>query len=125
MEGRSGGWHGSCQAPAWEQGSTNTSHSDEQGQTGADRRQFERVPVPTAVASGWDKVVDLSMGGACLQGMESIQQGEKVDLILTDANLFHTAMIEAEVVWKNADRVGLRWLQMDDREHEWLRARLP
>lgn len=100
------------------------SNSEPPGSTGADRRRFARIAGPPAVVSGdWTRVFDISLGGICLEGSKPVKPGDTVDLIITDEDCFHTAMIEAEVVWKRGSKVGLRWVGTDERQREWLEQR--
>lgn len=103
---------------------TLTRESEPRTGPGADRRIFPRFSAPTTVpGGGWSRVLDLSLGGACLEGSQPVERGERIDVILTDCVHFHTAMLEAEVVWQHGSRVGLRWVQAGEREQEWLENR--
>ena len=92
--------------------------------SGSDRRHYLRFNSPKVIASGeWDRVIDISLGGACLEGCVSPAAGDHITVIMTDEVLFHTAAIEAEVVWSAEQRIGLRWLELDPVGESWLQDR--
>jgi hypothetical protein len=90
----------------------------------ADRRNFMRFESPLIIASGdWEQVVDISLSGACVQAKELPQVGDVITMVLTDEVDYHTAMIEAEVMWRRDRQAGLRWVTIDPQERLWLEER--
>lgn len=89
-----------------------------------DRRCFSRFDSPLIIASGkWERVIDISLSGACVEGRALPATGDRITLVLTDEADYHTAMFEAEVVWRAAERAGVRWTEVDPREQQWLEER--
>jgi hypothetical protein len=108
------------EAPAATQETPTIRHSS----GGSDRRRYSRFNAPKVIASGeWERVIDISFGGVCLEGRGTPAPGDQITVIMTDEVLFHTAMIEAEVVWRANQRVGLRWLDVDQAGESWLQER--
>ena|SRR5688500_1281345 len=90
----------------------------------ADRRNFTRFDSPLIIASGdWERVVDISLSGACVAARELPQVGQQITVVLTDEVDYHTAMIDAEVVWRREAQAGLRWVTVDPQEQRWLEER--
>lgn len=77
------------------------------------------------MVSGLRAVVhDVSRGGICLHTSDSLTPGEKLELLLTDTDVFHSAEIRAEVRWSARGQVGLQWVDLDRRQREWLESRI-
>jgi hypothetical protein len=69
-------------------------------------------------------VQDVSRSGIALQVDEPVRFGEIHQLHLTDAIDESAASLEAEVVWLDGKRAGLRWCNLTFEQESWLRARL-
>jgi hypothetical protein len=68
-------------------------------------------------------VQDVSRSGIALQVDEPVRFGEIHQLHLTDAIDESAASLEAEVVWLDGKRAGLRWCNLTFEQDSWLRAR--
>jgi len=89
-----------------------------------ERREHLRIPEPPAEVSGdWMGVVDISTGGICLNSRAPLTPGEELTLIVTDAELYYTESLDAEVMWSTGERVGLRWTGLNEKQEEWLEER--
>lgn len=87
----------------------------------ANRREAPRLSPNALAARGeWEQVIDISVGGACLERDAPLEPGTRLSVVLTDKNAQHSAMIDAEVVWQNGRRVGLRWVDLDEPLRHWL-----
>lgn len=86
-----------------------------------DRREAPRRSPESVDAHGeWDRVVDISTGGACLERDAGLEIGTRLCVFLTDEAAQHTVMLDAEVVWQHGRRVGLRWVDLDPPQQRWL-----
>jgi hypothetical protein len=91
----------------------------------ADRRLHARVARPPVHVSGPAITVnDVSLGGINLTCEHTAQVGDLFELILTDAMLSYTETLEAEVMWRTRIGLGLRWINVTERQEKWLRDRL-
>lgn len=84
-------------------------------------RAFARRPVglPALVTRGdgtWKRparLVDLSLGGACLEMLEAIPNGTALSLSVEAPHLWDPLFLEGEVVWlrslEGTARIGLRF----------------
>ena len=74
------------------------------------------------------RVVNLSLGGLCLQSPEVEEVGALVDLVLNFPDLGETSFsVQGEVVWANREPpmdMGIRYLDLDDRKRDILRRYL-
>lgn len=94
-------------------------------ETAADRRRHTRIAKPPVHVSGRSVTVnDVSLGGIHLTLRNSARAGEQLELILTDAVLHYTETLEGEVVWARQDALGLRWVNLTDRQQKWLEERM-
>lgn len=92
---------------------------------GEEGRRYPRVERPPLILSGMPAVVhDVSEGGICLHTRESPPSGQRVDLLLTDAQLYHAQELRAEVMWCRPGQVGLRWVDLTRPQQEWLCGRV-
>jgi len=90
-----------------------------------DRRQHPRIVHPPVHVSGPRVAInDVSLGGVHLIGAGPAEVGERMELILTDADTHYTETLEAEVMWRRRDAAGLRWVNLTDRQAEWLEQRI-
>jgi hypothetical protein len=91
----------------------------------AERRRHPRLPNPPLEVNteGRLAVQDISRGGICLAAGQPLAVGSCWELILTDGILFFTQTMAAEVVWYRAGVAGLRWLDLDERQQQWLEER--
>lgn len=81
------------------------------------RRQYERIQnPPLAVEFVSARVQDISLGGICLvlDPDEAIQ--DRYELFLTGGLYYFAEEITAELVWQKGNRVGLRWVNMDNEQ---------
>lgn len=91
----------------------------------AEGRRAERLAHPPLMLSGLRAIVhDISASGICIHTSEQLQPGERLELMLTDAEVFHSAELCAEVRWIRRDQVGLQFVELDRQQREWLAARL-
>lgn len=67
-------------------------------------------------------VEDLSMGGACVQTPIPEPVGGRVQIALSLARSGSPLVLEAEVVWTRAGRMGLRWLGLNASRRRQLAA---
>lgn len=84
-------------------------------------RAFARRPVglPAVVSRGdgtWKRparLIDLSLGGACMEMLEAIPNGTALSLAVEAPHLWDPLFLEAEVVWlhalEGAARLGVRF----------------
>lgn len=87
------------------------------------RREHPRIPEPPLHVSGLGLVRDVSMGGMSVFLEGPCRCGEKYEVILTDATVFHTKSLMAEVVWAAGRTAGLKWVDLSDDQKRWLAAR--
>jgi len=88
------------------------------------RREHARIMEPPVEVSGdWISVVDVSEGGICLRTNAPMRKGDRCELILTDGAVFYTQSLDAEVMWRAGDKIGLRWIDPNEDQQEWLRER--
>lgn len=88
---------------------------------GTDRRGANRVFIPPLeLAESWAAVRDISEGGISLLVDRSLELGEYCDLVLTDAFFHTTEEIRAEVIWTCDNCVGLKWVELTDKQAQWL-----
>jgi hypothetical protein len=93
--------------------------------SGANRRQFPRIEEPPLHVSGvWATVDDVSCGGVCLKVPQPVARGSRLPLILTDAHMYFSQEVEAEVMWCSGPRAGLRFVNLTDDQQEWIEQRL-
>lgn len=91
----------------------------------AERRQHPRLVNPPVHVSGPRvSINDLSLGGIHLVGAGPAEVGERMELILTDAETHYTETLEAEVMWRRRDAAGLRWVDLTERQTQWLEQRM-
>lgn len=84
-------------------------------------RAFARRPVGlSAIVSRGDgswkrpaRVIDLGLGGACMEMLEAVPNGTTVSLSVEAPHLWDPLLLEGEVVWlhalEGAARVGVRF----------------
>ena len=89
----------------------------------SNRREHPRIPEPPLYVSGLGLVRDVSMGGISVFLEGSCRSGEQYDVVLTDAALFHTKSLKAEVVWASGRTAGLKWVDLSDDQLRWLKGR--
>lgn len=53
----------------------------------------------------------------------SVKPGDRLNLLLTDALVYWTQELEAEVVWSEHGRVGMRWIGLSEDQERWLEER--
>ncbi len=82
----------------------------------AERRRFERTPVSLAVTLISDDVMDgcavldFSQGGAMLSSSRAIPMNRPITLKVDQVGVF-----VGRVTWRNADRMGLSFVDISDR----------
>lgn len=98
-----------------------TSATPTRDQHGAARRRFPRFAVPPLrVSSLPARVMDVSRGGLSMTLYSSVKPGDRLNLLLTDALVYWTQELEAEVVWADHGRVGMRWIGLSEDQERWL-----
>lgn len=89
-----------------------------------ERRRQPRLACPPLFVDGLPALVhDVSRTGLSILVDVSVQPGEVYRLILTDAIDESTQLLEAEVVWFDGTRAGLRWCNLNAEQDNWLRYR--
>ena len=95
------------------------------GGSPADRRRDPRIPAPPMQVSGECRnIMDVSLGGICLDLESPLESGACYLLLMTDALHYHTQELKARVIWRDEGRIGLQWEDLTDRQRRWLEARL-
>lgn len=91
---------------------------------GAARRQHPRISTPPLrVSSLPARIHDVSHGGVSLTLHSQVHTGDRLQLLLTDALVYWTQELEAEVVWEREGRVGMRWVALSEAQEKWLEDR--
>jgi hypothetical protein len=86
-----------------------------------DRRNATRVFIPPLeLPECWAAVRDISEGGISLLVDRALELGECCDLVLTDAFFHTTEEIRAEVIWTCDNAVGLKWVDLTEKQAQWL-----
>lgn len=86
-----------------------------------DRRNASRVFIPPLeLPECWAAVRDISEGGISLLVDRALELGECCDLVLTDAFFHTTEEIRAEVIWTCDNAVGLKWVELTEKQAQWL-----
>jgi hypothetical protein len=89
-----------------------------------ERREYPReLAPPMQVCGECRNVVDVSLGGICLDLELPVAPGRRYGLILADTLLHHSKELQAEVVWYTGGRAGLQWVDLTDDQTAWLRER--
>lgn len=89
-----------------------------------ERRSQPRLDCPPLFVDGLPALVhDVSRTGLSILVDVSLLPGEVHRLILTDAIDESSQMLEAEVVWYDGVRAGLRWCNLNSEQDAWLRHR--
>jgi hypothetical protein len=89
-----------------------------------ERRRQPRLACPPLFVDGLSALVhDVSPTGISILVDEPLVSGDVYRLILTDAINESAQMLEAEVVWYNGERAGLRWYHLNAEQNAWLRSR--
>jgi hypothetical protein len=89
-----------------------------------ERRGEPRLACPPLFVDGLPALVDnVSRSGIALQVSCTVQPGEIYRLHLTDAIDESAATLEAEVVWFDGKRAGLRWCNLSPEQDTWIRLR--
>lgn len=90
-----------------------------------ERRIHPRLVNPPVHVSGPRvSINDVSLGGIHLIGAGPAEVGERMELILTDAETHYTETLEAEVMWRRRDAAGMRWVNLTERQTQWLEQRM-
>lgn len=81
-----------------------------------DRRPVSLQATLTSDAEGWDRpgrVVDLGLGGACVELIAELEVGSPLRLTVVAPNLWDPLVLDATVVWtgkrEGMQRAGLRF----------------
>jgi len=89
-----------------------------------ERRRQPRLACPPLFVDGLPALAhDVSRTGLSILVDLPLQAGEVYRLILTDAIDESAQMLEAEVVWYDGTRAGLRWCNLNADQDIWLRHR--
>jgi hypothetical protein len=88
------------------------------------RRAHSRVAEPPLLVSGVDQVRDISAGGMSVKLFRPLSPGATDELILTEANCYHTRSMKAQVVWAVGRTAGLKWVDATAEEIAWLEGRI-
>lgn len=89
-----------------------------------ERRHQTRLACPPLFVDGLPALVhDVSRTGLSILVDLRVQPGEVYRLVLTDAIDESSQMLEAEVVWYDGTRAGLRWCNLNGDQDAWLRHR--
>ena len=95
------------------------------------RRRYSRVEIDCCawlivdnVRLRFDKVCNLSMGGACILGQSPLKPGDTCEFELYDTRggTGRTFRYRARVVWTNADRMALEFIDMDTESYMFLQT---
>jgi hypothetical protein len=85
------------------------------------RRLQPRVERPPVSISGvWGEVLDISLTGISVTVERGLEPGMRLDLVLMDTRSAEQRWIEAEVMWSDQERAGLRWIELTAEDQEWL-----
>lgn len=85
------------------------------------RRVHPRVAGPPILVSGlWGKVKDISLTGLCVLVDTPLRHGDCFDLVLTDSLSRENRWIPAEVQWYSRGQAGLRWIDLEPEDQNWL-----
>jgi hypothetical protein len=89
-----------------------------------ERRRQPRLGCPPLFVDGLPALVhDVSRTGIAILVDVPVYPGEVHRLILTDAINESSQLLEAEVVWCDGERAGLRWCNLNVEQNSWLRHR--
>jgi hypothetical protein len=89
-----------------------------------ERRRQPRLACPPLFVDGLPALVqDVSRTGISILVDVPLIPGDTHRLILTDAIIESTQLLDAEVVWFDGERAGLRWCNLNAEQNSWLRSR--
>jgi len=97
---------------------------------GPRRRRYSRVKIDCGawliadnVRLRFDKVCDLSMGGACIFGQTSLAPGDFCELEMHETRGGgQEYRYKARVVWKTDDRLAVEFIDMDSDSYTFLQT---
>jgi hypothetical protein len=91
----------------------------------SDRRRHPRHPAPPMFIAGECRnVVDVSLGGICVDMETRMETGTQCTLVVSDGGRYFWQELPAVVTWCRGGRIGFQWVNLSEEQEAWLVERL-